>query len=82
MQKMINISLFLIHYLVQLFVFENKGRDRDSPPFLCFLDFEAKMSKIDMSENGHIFNCNNCVTGGPVRLCFTFRTIFYKHNFL
>ena len=48
--------------------FENKGRDRQSP-FLCFLDFEAKMSKIDMSENGHIFNCNNCVTGGPVRLC-------------
>ena len=51
-------------------VLEYKGTKMERrSPFICFLDFEAKMTRMNNKDNYVMFNCNNCARGGPVRHC-------------
>ena len=46
----------------------SSSRCREAP-FIGFLDFEAKMSPASRKQNGEMYNCENCLRGGPINMC-------------
>ena len=45
------------------------SRRQCKAPYIGFLDFEAKMSKVSNEQNYQRTKCDNCRLGGPVRNC-------------
>ena len=46
--------------------------------YIGFLDFEAKMEPQDRERNGVLFNCDNCLRGGPIKECFHSERIMHE----